>query len=332
MTDSTTMRAAERDRYGPPQVVSVREVAKPAPKGDQILVRVLAASVNRADLDAMRPRWQFMRLFTGLRAPRLPGVGIDLAGVVEALGPEATRFKVGDSVFADLFPFGQAAFAEYVCVPENAFQTMPARMSFEEAATLPHSAVLAVQGLRDRRGRTPGPGNRVMIVGASGNVGPFAVQIAKALGAHVTAVASGPKLDFVRGLGADEVIDYTKVDYTRPGERYDWIVDVDAHHSALRWRDALRKGGTYVAMGGSGSWMVKTLVQGPAVTLATSKRMGLMLWWKPFHPPDVEKLKELIGAGQLKPVIDRQYPLAEVVDALEYVDQGRAIGKVVITP
>jgi NADPH:quinone reductase-like Zn-dependent oxidoreductase len=326
------MRAAQRDRYGSVDVVSVRDVAMPVPTGDQILVRVVAASVNRADLDAMGPRWQFMRLFTGLRAPRQPGIGIDVAGVVEGIGPQATRFKVGDSVFADLFPYGQGAFADYACAPQKAFELMPASLSFEEAATLPHSAVLALQGLRDRRGRTPVAGNRVLVVGASGNVGPFAVQVAKSLGAHVTAVASGPKLEFVRSLGADEMIDYQQTDYTRTGERYDWIVDVDAHHSLLRWRDSLRNNGRYVAMGGGGGWLAKTLLQGPAVGLATSRHMGLMLWWKPFHRPDVERLKELIASGQLRIFIDRQYSLTDVVAALRHVDEGKATGKVVITP
>ena len=325
------MKAAQRDRYGPPEVVSVRDVETPVPVDDQVLVRVRAASVNRADLDGLYPRWQLTRLFLGLRNPRIHGVGLDVAGLVESVGPSATRFRPGDDVFADLYSFRQGAFAEYVCAREKAFATMPAGMSYEDAATLPHSAILALQALHYRDAGSITPGAKVMIVGASGNVGPFAVQIAKSRGAEVTGVASTDKLDFVRSLGVDHVIDYKKVDYTRTGERYDWIVDVDAHHSILRWRGALRPGGSYVALGGSGSWLLKSLVQSPALSLATRRPVGLLLGWKPFNPADVEALKQLIAAGKLKPVIDRRYPLSEVVDALRWVDDGHAKGKVVIT-
>jgi NADPH:quinone reductase-like Zn-dependent oxidoreductase len=209
------VKAAMRDRYGPPEVVKITEIEKPIPSGDQVLVRVHAASVNRADLDNLYPRWGFLRLFLGIRRPRIRGVGLDAAGVVESVGADVTRLKPGDRVFGDLFPFRQGAFAEYACEPERAFSLMPDTVSFEDAATLPHSAVLAVQGLRLRNGRTFGPGDKVLVVGASGNVGPFAVQIAKARGAEVTGVARTEKLDFVRSLGADHVVDYRKVDPTR---------------------------------------------------------------------------------------------------------------------
>ncbi len=325
------MKAAIRDRYGPPEVVELRDVERPVPSGDQLLVRVRAASVNRADLDNLYPRWQFTRLFLGLRRPRIRRVGLDVAGVVEAVGPDVTGFRPGDDVFGDLFVFGQGAFAEYVCVSEKAFMSMPPGMPFEDAATLPHSAILAIQGLRLRNGRTVGPGDKVMVVGASGNVGPFAVQIAKARGAEVTGVASTDKLDFVRDLGADHVLDYTKTDYTRTGELYDWVLDTEAHHSVLRWRQTLRPKGAYVALGGSVAWLLKGVLQGPAVSAATGKRMGMMFWWKPFDRDDVNTLKELIAAGELKPAIDRRFTLDEVVEALRYVDEGRPKGKVVIT-
>jgi NADPH:quinone reductase-like Zn-dependent oxidoreductase len=324
------MKAAVRDRYGPPDVVEVKDVDRPMPADDQILVRVHAASVNRADLDGLYPRWQLTRLFLGLRKPRTPRLGLDVAGVVESVGPGVTRFKPGDRVFADLFAFGMGAFAEYACAREKAFLPIPAGMSFEDAATLPHSAVLAIQGLRSGS-RTVGSGDKVLVVGASGNVGPFVVQIAKSRGAEVTGVCRTDKMDFVRSLGADHVIDYTKVDYTRTGERYDWIVDVDAHHGILRWRGALRPKGVYVAMGGPGSWILQALLVAPFVSLATGKRMGLLLGWKPFKREDVETLEELIAAGKVKPVIDRRFPLAEIVEALRYVDEGRARGKVVVT-
>jgi NADPH:quinone reductase-like Zn-dependent oxidoreductase len=325
------MKAAVRDRYGSPDVVRLVEVDRPVPKEDRVLVEVRAASVNRADLDGIAPRPQFSRAFLGLRRPRNPRIGIDVAGVVTEVGPDVTRFRPGDEVFADLFGFGQGAFAEYVCAPEKAFETIPTGMSFEAASTLPHSAILALQGLRVRDGRTPQPGDRVLIDGASGNVGPFAVQIAKALGCEVTGVCRTGKVDFVRALGADHVIDYTTTDYTRAGIRYDWIVDTDSHHSLLAVKRALRPGGVYNTLGGTDR-SILSLIAAPVVGRAVGRRMGLMLWWKPFHPDDVAKLKELIAAGKLTPAIDRTFSLDEVVDALEWVDQGHARGKVVIVP
>lgn len=325
------MRAAVHERYGPPEVVRVAEIDRPRPEADEVLVRVRAASVNRADLDGLGPRPGFARLFTGLRAPRNRRVGVDVAGVIESVGPSVTRCRPGDEVFADLFAFGQGAFAEYVCAPEKAFESMPSGMTFEDAATLPHSAILALQGLRLRSDRTPQPGDRVLIDGASGNVGPFAVQIAKSMGAEVTGVCSREKVDFVRSLGADHVIDYTRVDYTRTGERYDWIVDTDSHHSILRVRKALRPKGVYVTLGGTSLPIIAGLVLGPLVSLGTDKWTGLMLWWKPFKAEDVATLKELIAGGRLKPVIDRRFPLSQIVEALRWVDEGRARGKVVIT-
>ncbi len=324
------MKAAVADRYGPPEVVELIEVDRPVPSDNQVLVRVQAASVNRADLDGLGPRPGFARLFMGLRAPRDRSMGIDVAGVVESVGASVTRFKPGDAVFADLFGFDAGAFAEYACAPERAFQLMPAGMTFEEAATLPHSAILALQGLRLRDGRTIKPGDRVMIDGASGNVGPFAVQIAKSMGAEVTGTCSPAKLDFVRSLGADHVIDYTAVDYTRTGERYDWIVDTDSHHSLFRVLRALRPNGVYVTLGGTSWPILAAMLLGLLISKATDKWMGLLLWWKPFHADDVAILKDLIAAGKLKPAIDRRFPLDEVVEALRWVNDGNAKGKVVI--
>jgi NADPH:quinone reductase-like Zn-dependent oxidoreductase len=326
------MKAAVRDRYGPPDVVRIEEVEKPVPSGDQVLVRVQAASVNRGDLDGLVPKPSFARLFMGLRAPRDRSVGLDVAGVVESVGPDVTRFKVGDRVFGDMFLFGTGAFAEYVCAPEKAFQAIPTGMTFEDAATLPHSAVLALQGLRLRRGRTIRPGDKVLIDGASGNVGPFAVQVAKAMGAEVTGVSSTDKMELVRSLGADHVLDYTKVDYTKTGERYDWIVDTDSHHSIFEVRRALRPNGVYVTLGGTTSTIFTGVILGPLISLLSDRWSGLLLWWKPFNPGDVATLTELIAAGKVKPVIDRTFPLSQVVDALRWVDDGHARGKVLIRP
>jgi NADPH:quinone reductase-like Zn-dependent oxidoreductase len=326
------MKAALQHRYGKPDVaVTVEEVDRPVPSDDQVLVRVHAASVNRADLDALGPKPGFLRPFIGLRAPRNHRMGIDVAGVVESVGASVTRFKPGDGVFADLFSFGGGAFAEYACAREKAFQPIPTGMTFEEAATLPHSAVLAVQGLRLRNGRTPKPGDKVLIDGASGNVGPFAVQIAKSMGAEVTGVASTDKLDLVRSLGADHVIDYTKVDYTTAGQRYDWIVDTDSHHSIFSIRRALKPGGAYVSLGGNSASIIGGLILGPLMSLASDKWTGLMIWWKPFNQADVATVTDLIASGKVKPVIDRRYPLSQAVEALRWVDEGHARGKVIIT-
>ena len=326
------MKAALRERYGSVDVVELRDIEKPQPADDQVLVRVRAASVNRGDLDGLTPRPQFVRLFIGLRAPRQPRIGLDAAGEVEAVGPGVTRFKPGDRVFGDMFSFGAGSFAEYVCAPERAFLPIPSGMTYEVAATLPHSAILGVQGLRLRNGRTIKAGDRVLVDGASGNVGPFAVQIAKAAGAEVTGVARAEKLDFVRSLGADHVIDYTATDYTRTGIRYDWIVDTDSHHSLLAVRRALVPGGVYVTLGGTSWPILGSILAAPFISRAVGRRMGLLLWWKPFNPPDIQRVTDLIAEGAVRPAIDRRYPLDQVVDALRWVDDGHARGKVLVIP
>ena len=327
------MKAAFQRRYGKPaDVVTLEDVERPTPSGDEVLVRIRAAAVNRADLDGLGPRPGFVRLFFGLRAPRNPAMGIDMAGEVQAVGPDVTQLKPGDRVFADLFSFRGGAFAEYACASEKAFARIPDGMSYETAATLPHSAILALQGLRMRNGRTIRPGDRVLIDGASGNVGPFAVQVAKAMGAEVTGVARTSKLDFVRSLGADHVIDYTTTDYTKSRERYDWIVDTDSHHGILAVRRALRPNGVYVTLGGTSWPIVASMLVGPLVSRFSDRWSGLLLWWKPFHRPDVEALERLIAEGKVAPQIDRTFPLAQIVDALRWVDEGHSKGKVLVIP
>jgi NADPH:quinone reductase-like Zn-dependent oxidoreductase len=313
-------------------VVRLEEIPTPVPGPGEVLIRIQSASVNRADLDGLEPRPGFLRVFMGIRAPRTHQVGIDVAGVVEQAGEGVTRFKPGDRVFTDLFTTGApGSFAEFISVPERVLQPIPASMSFEVAATLPHSAILALQGLRTRSGQTVGPGSKVLIGGASGNVGPFAVQIAKHLGAEVTGVARTEKLDFVRSLGADHVIDYTTTDYTATGDRYDWIMDTDSHRPIRHVRRALRDGGRYLTLGGDSLPIAEALLAGPILSIGSSRRAGLMLWWKPFHAPDVDRINELVEAGAVTPRIDRRFPLSETADALRWVDDGRAKGKVIIT-
>ena len=327
------MRAAWADRYGrATDVVRVIDRERPTPAADQVLVKVHVASVNRADLDGLGPKPGFLRLVMGLRGPRQKSMGIDLAGTVEAVGPTVKRLKVGDRVFGDLFAGGQGAFAEYASPPEKALAAIPDEVSFEDAATLGHSAILAMQGWRLRSGRTIKPGDRVLVDGASGNVGPFAVQIAKALGAEVTGVARGSKLDLVRSLGADHVIDYRTIDYTKAGIQYDWIVAVDAHHGSRAVRRAVKPGGVYLTMGGTTRSILESLLVAPIVGRLSGRRLGLMLHWKPMHPPDVERLLKLVVSGHVRPVIDRRYSLEDVAAALGRLEDGEASGKVVVIP
>lgn len=324
------MRAAVRECYGPPEVVRLEEMPIPVPSGDQVLVRVHAASLNRADLDSLYPRWALLRLILGVRRPRERRVGLDAAGVVEGVGPEVTRFRPGDRVFADLYAHGLGALAEYVCTRERAFLALPDGISFEDGAALPHSAVLALQGLRFR-GRTIGTGDRLLILGASGNVGPFAVQIATAAGAEVTGTARTVKLDFVRALGAHRVIDHTTVDPLAEPDRYDWILDVDGHATLRRARRALRPGGVYLTLGGSGWRIIAAMVLGPLLSRRSGGRhVGLMLAWKPFAPDDVATLTDMMADGTLKPAIDRRFPLSDVVAALRHLDDGQSRGKVLV--
>jgi NADPH:quinone reductase-like Zn-dependent oxidoreductase len=253
---------------------------------------------------------------------------LDVAGVVEAVGADASRFKPGDQVFGDMTEFGHGAFGEYVSAPAHAFALVPAGTSVEDAATVPQGGILAIQGL-NAKGRIK-PGDRVLINGASGSVGPFAVQMAKSMGAEVTGVARTEKLDFVRSLGADHVIDYTRDDFTQLGNRYDRILDMAASRGIGAIRRALTPTGVYIAIGGKLSLVFGAMVVGLVMPLAGKQRAGLPLW-KPFRAEDVAALSRMLEAGTIKPVVDRRYPLAEVPDALRRVDDRLAHGKVVIT-
>jgi NADPH:quinone reductase-like Zn-dependent oxidoreductase len=324
-----TMRTFVRDRYGPPDVLELSEIPRPTVRAGEVLVRVRAASLNQADLDYLYGRPMLTRMATGFRGPRNRGLGLDAAGEVEAVGAGVTAFRPGDEVFGDLTEFGYGAFGEYACADEKAWAHKPRSMTFDEAATVPQSGILALQNLRGRRRIQPG--DRVLVNGASGNVGPFAVQIAKALGAHVTGVCRTSKVDLVRELGADEVIDYTVDDYTRLGLRYDWILDIAGNHSLLECRRVLRPGGVYVLVGGPVRRILAALLLGPLISLAGNRKMGLQMGWKPFKQQDVAMLSELIETGMVKPLIGRRYPLAEVPDALRYLESGASRGKIVIT-
>ena len=323
------MKAIRRDKYGPPDVLELKDIEKPVAQRDEVLVRVRAASLNQADLDYLLGKPFLTRMGTGLRTPRNRGLGLDVAGQVEAVGPDATTFQPGDEVFGDLTAFGYGAFAEYACAPEDAWAHKPASLTFEEAATIPQAAILALQALK--RGERIRPGTRVLVNGASGNVGPFAVQIAKAYGAHVTGVCSTAKIDLVRGLGADEVIDYTREDYSRSGQRYDWIVDVAGNRSILECRRALKRGGVYVMVGGPTSRILSALLLGPLISLAGSRKLGLMLWWKVFKKEDVAASEGAHRGREDQPGHRPAVSAGGRSEALRYLQGGHARGKVVIT-
>ena len=323
------MKAIVRSEYGTPDVLRLAEVPTPEPREGEVLVRIRAASVNRTDLESMTGRPVMYRAFMGVRRPRNPRLGIDAAGEVEAVGPGVTRFRPGDRVYADLLYNGACAFAEFVSAPEKAWHPIPAGVDFEPAATLPASAVLALQGLGGRDGVRAG--DRVLIIGASGSVGIFAVQLAKAAGAHVTGVSSAAKFDLVRSVGADDVIDYARDDYTRDGRRYDRILDAMAIHSVFAMRRALKDGGVYGAHGArSTGGILQAMAFGPMLSVGRKQRVGLV-FGKPNDAAAMKTVGELVQAGTLSPVIDRTYTLAEVPDAMRYYAAGKARGKLLIT-
>jgi len=321
------MKAVVYTKYGPPDVLQLKEVEKPTPKDNEVLIKVYAASVNVEDLDFLRGSAWSAR-FVGPLKPKYKILGFDVAGRVETVGRNVEKFQPGDEVFGELFSYGFGAFAEYVCAPEKALVLKPDSMTFEEAATVPSRAIIALQGLRDKRQIQPG--QKVLINGAGGGVGPFAVQIAKSFGAEVTGVDSTKKLDMLRSIGADHVIDYTQEDFTKNGQRYDLILDIAAHHSIFDYKRALSPKGIYAIVGGSRAAIFQAVFLGPLISLMGSKKMGLMTW-KPNKKEDFVFIKELIESGKVVPVIDRCYPLSEVAEALRYFEEGHPQGKVVIT-
>ena len=319
------MKAIVYTKYGPPDVLQLKEVEKPIPKKDEVLVKAHAASVNYIDWQVLSGESFFLRLTTGgILKPKHKILGDDIAGQVEAVGVNVKQFQPGDEVFG-ISNFD--AFAEYVCVPENALALKPANITFEEAAAIPYAAITALQGLRDH-GQIQ-PGQKVLIVGASGGVGTFAVQIAKSFGAEVTGMCSTRKLDFVRSIGADQVIDYVKEDFTKSGQRYDLILANAGDRSIFDYKRALSPEGIYVCTGGSLAQYTQATLVGPLISMLGSQKLGSM-FSKP-NKKDYEVLIELFEAGKVVPVIDRRYQLSEVPEALRYYGEGHVRGKVVIT-
>jgi NADPH:quinone reductase-like Zn-dependent oxidoreductase len=315
------MKAVVQDRYGKPEVLRIEDVEQPVPKADEILIRVHASTVSQTDTHVRAAHPFFWRLIGGLRRPKWRTLGVDLAGEVVAVGSEVTEFKVGDAVFGSPSSY-LGCHAEYVCSRTGrALAIKPAGMTFEEAAAVHDGGSQALSSLRQADVK---PGHRLLIYGASGSLGTAAVQLAKHFGAHVTGVTSGTHVDLVRSLGADEVIDYTRQDFTKTGQTYDAIIDAVGKQTLRRARRALKPGGVYVATDGLENfltWAVMKLARRKRLRFASAGR----------RKEDIELLKQLIEAGEYRPVIDRTYPMAEVAEAHRYVEAWHKAGNVVLT-
>jgi NADPH:quinone reductase-like Zn-dependent oxidoreductase len=324
------MKAIVRCDYGAPDVLELEEIEKPVPGDQDVLIEVRAAAVNPLDWHYMRGTPYVMRMESGLRKPKSIRLGVDFAGVVEAVGRQVRQFKPGDEVFGGR----TGALAEYLSVPEDrAVVLKPTNLTFEQAASLPVAAITALQALRDRAGVQPA--QKVLINGASGGVGTFAVQIAKAFGAEVTGVCSTRNVDMVRSIGADHVIDYTREDFTSTGQRYDVVLDNVGNRSLAECRRVLGPTGKYVLIGGGGPndhrWIVPLGRVLGAYLLSFFVRQDLSMFLSQMNQRDLAVLRDLVQAGKVTPVIDRRYTLGEVPDAIRYLETGRARGKVVIT-
>jgi NADPH:quinone reductase-like Zn-dependent oxidoreductase len=322
------MKAVVRRCYGSPDVLRIEEIARPAVADNQVLVKVHAAALNPLDWHLMRGTPYLVRLMSGVGKPEKDRLGVDFAGTVEAVGSRVRRFKPGDEVFGGK----NGAFAEYVSIAEDGDLTLkPSDISFEQAAAVPIAGVTALQALRDQGHLHAG--EKVLVNGASGGVGTFAVQIAKAYGAEVTGVCSTHNLEMVRAIGADHVIDYTREDFTRGAQRYDLIVDTVGNHSLLALRRVLTPAGIYVGVGGpsSGHWiqpMDRWLYERMVAAFVSQK---LVMFLAELNPPDLAALADLMRAGKVKPVIDRRYPLDEAADAMRYLEKGHARGKIILS-
>lgn len=322
------MKAIVYENYGPPDVLQLKDVAKPIPKENEILVKVQAASLNAGDWHALRGTPFLQRLESGFPKPKYQILGADVAGRVEAIGGNVTQFQPGDEIFGDLYWCGFGAFAEYVAIPEKSATLKPGNITFEEAAAVPQAAFTALHALRGQ-GQVR-PGQKVLINGASGGVGTFAVQIAKAFGAEVTGVCSTGNLDMVRLLGADQVIDYTQEDFTKNGQHYDLIVDIVANHSLPDLKRSLNPTGICVVVGFSTLFhMFLVRIMGPWISRTGGRKIGMLM--PEENENDFGVMNELLETGKVISVIDRRYPLGDVPEAIRYLETGRARGKIVIT-
>jgi NADPH:quinone reductase-like Zn-dependent oxidoreductase len=325
---SASMKAIFYTKYGSPDVLQLKEVDKPAPKEDEVLVKVFASSVNEWDWGLIRGEGLLTRLLGGLFKPKNKILGADVAGVIEAVGRNIKNFKPGDEVFGDIAGAGFGAFAEYVCAPEKMLAKKSSKMSFEKAAALPQAGLLAMQGLRYKKPLQAG--QHLLINGAGGGVGPIALQYAKSIGATVTCVDKEEKFDMLRSYGADELIDYRKTDYTKTGNQYDYILDVTARRTVHDYKRALKPDGVFTMIGGSMGWLIfqMMLVQ-PLLSKFSNKKLGIMGYH--VNSEGLAELSLLFEEGKIAPAIDRCFPLEDTSAAFCYYEQGNFKGKIVIT-
>lgn len=318
------MKAMVYHKYGSADVLKLEDVAMPTPKDDEVLVKIHAVSINGSDREGLSGKPLYARM-RGLRKPGDPILGSDIAGRVEWAGRDITQFQYGDEVFGEI-PGYHGGFAEYACASETTLALKPASLTFEEAAAIPQGGVIALQGIREK-GQVK-PGQQVLINGAGGSAGVFAVQLAKLYGAEVTGVDNTGKMDFLRSLGADHVIDYTRQNFTKNGKQYDLILDLIAHRSVFAYRRALKPNGTYFFVGGSVATLFQILFLGPWIKRTTGRNVRLLM--VPQNNKDLIAITELCVAGKVTPIIDRVYPFDQGPEALRYVGEGHAKGKVVI--
>jgi len=319
------MKAISYTRYGPPEVLRLTDVEVPTPRAAEVLVKVRAVSLNGSDWETLRGKPLYSRVGGPFR-PRHHILGSDIAGQVEAVGRDATRFQPGEEVFADILS-QMGGFAEYVCVPETALARIPTGMTYEEAAALPQAGAIALQGIQEK-GHVQ-PGQQILINGAGGGSGMYAVQLAKLHGAEVTGVDNAEKLAFMRSLGADHVIDYARENFTTNGRAYDLILDLTAHHSVFAYQRSLTPGGRYLYVGGSMATLLQILLMGPLTGRTANKKIRLLA--VRLGAQHLAPIVELCQAGKITTVIDRRYRLSEVPEALRYLGEGHAKGKVVVT-
>lgn len=319
------MKAIVYEKYGSPDVLQFKDVDKPVPNVNQLLIKVHAVSINGSDKENLIGKPLYARIH-GLRTPGHQILGSDIAGRVEFVGKNNSEFKPGDEVFGDI-PGYHGGFAEYICTHGKTMSLKPDSMTFEEAAAIPQAGIIALQGIREK-GKVQ-PGQLVLINGAGGSVGSFAIQLAKLQGAEVTGVDNTNKLDFMRSLGADHVVDYTQEDFTRNGKQYDLILDVVAHRSVFAYKRALRPNGTYYFVGGSVSVLFQVLLLGPMIRIISGRNIRLLVVSQ--NRKDLISITELCEISKVVPVIDKQYSLSEVPEAFRYIEEGQAKGKIVIT-
>ncbi len=320
------MKAILLKAYGLPNLLEIGEVAKPVPNDEEVLVRIHSASINDSDWGLVRGKPFVIRLFFGLKKPKVNIPGVDISGKIEAVGGKVSSFKIGDEVYCDLTDCGFGGFAEYVCVPEKILSKKPSNISFNDASALPHAGILALQGLVDNvKVRS---GQRVLINGAGGGVGTLGIQILKSYDRiTVTGVDSGEKLDMMKSLGYDSVMDYKKTDFTDTGEKYDLILDTKSYKSVFKVARSLKKNGTYITMGGSMYRLLEVFLLGWLISLITRKKLKVLI-----HEPNrgLDQISKLVEKGQIRPAVDGPYGFDKIPELIQYFGEGRHLGKIVV--